>query len=657
MPISGGYMGQILAVNVTDHSISEEPLPDEETLRKFVGGTGLGLYYLRKALRRFDVRREEQQAEGIEMYPMDAWDEEAPLILMTGPLTGTDAPCSSDYTTVCINLEVSYAAGVGHSHGFWGPYLKFAGYDGIVIEGRSDRHIMLVIDEGRAEIRNADHLWGLDTRETERRVKEELGGDPEKISVACIGPGGEAMIHGGMIKNDRNHGAGKGSPGAIMGSKRLKAIAVRGTKAVPIANPSAFQEAVARWEEELADGGRQPGSATRVRRNAKELYSALGDQYVVAYKNLTDPEGGKVFAERYSQIADRWQITPKPCYNCKIPCAYDVEIGDGPFAGQTVSLSGGSQGPEGAAAMIGVQNPGVALALTDLYDALGLESSTVGCTIAMAFEAYEKGLITREDTGDLELTWGNHEAVMEMLGQMVSREGHELAGSRPDVSWLASGLGKAAFHLSKKKGRPELQQEIEQISVHVKGAGINIHDLRFFWGTLLGQIVSPAGPGWHAPAADFVAPQPDSGYSETTPGVIDTPEEAAGKAREVHHNQRSKLWHDCTGVCWFAQAPAATVSQAIGAAVGWDDLDTEEALDVGERAATTMRLIALQRDFVKRNDLEVSPRLLEPPSMGPAAGKSIAPYLKEMVEEYYRQMGWEAKNGRPTPETVTRLGL
>ena len=160
MPISGGYMGQILAVNVTDHSISEEPLPDEETLRKFVGGTGLGLYYLRRVLRRFDVRREEQQAEGIEMYPMDAWDEEAPLILMTGPLTGTDAPCSSDYTTVCINLEVPYAAGVGHSHGFWGPYLKFAGYDGIVIEGRSDRHIMLVIDEGRAEIQNADHLWG-----------------------------------------------------------------------------------------------------------------------------------------------------------------------------------------------------------------------------------------------------------------------------------------------------------------------------------------------------------------------------------------------------------------------------------------------------------------------------------------------------------------
>jgi aldehyde:ferredoxin oxidoreductase len=649
-------MGQILAINLTDHSMADEPLPSEVVLRKYVGGTGLGVYYLHEALRRETTRREEQLAEGVEAYPMDPWDEEAPLIFMTGPLTGTDAPCSANYTTVCINLEASYAAGVGHSHGFWGPYLKFAGYDGIVIEGRSDPHVMIVIDDGNVEIRNADHLWGLDTRETERQVKEEMGGDPEKVSVACIGPGGEAMIHGGMIKNDRNHGAGKGSPGAIMGSKRLKAIAVRGTKAVPIANHSAFQEAVARWEKELAEQPKS-GPFAQAGKGVNELYPALGDQYVVAYKNLTDPEGGKAFAESYSQIADRWPVTAKPCYNCKIACAYDVEIADGPFAGKTVSLSGGSQGPEGAAAMIGVQDPGVALGLTDYYDALGLESSTMGCAVAMAFEAYEKGLITKEDTGDLDLTWGNHEAVMEMLSRMVSREGHELGGSRPDVSWLASGLGKAAFHLSKKKGRPELQQEIEEISVHVKGAGISIHDLRNYWGTLLGQIVSPAGPGWHAPAADFVGPQPDSGYAEMTPGVADTEEEATAKAREVRQNQRSKLWHDCTGVCWFAQASAATASRAIGSAVGWDDLDTEEALDVGERAATAMRLISLQRDFIKRYDRVVSPRLLEAPPTGPAAGKSIGPYLRAMVDEYYREMGWEVKNGRPTPETLARLGL
>ncbi|MBI4200693.1 MAG: aldehyde ferredoxin oxidoreductase, partial [Chloroflexi bacterium] len=215
MTIRGGYAGQVLRVDLSHRAVDKEPLPEEEVLRRYVGGTGLGLYYL---LREAPPR-------------VEPTDPESPLIFMLGPLTGTPAVNSSDWATVCYNFCIPYAAGVGHGHGYWGAYLKHAGYDGILITGKSSRPLYLWIDDERVELRDASHLWGLDTRETERRIKLELG-DEEHVSVACIGPAGEAMLPGASIKADRNHGAGKGSPGAIMGSKNLKAIAVRGTGTV-----------------------------------------------------------------------------------------------------------------------------------------------------------------------------------------------------------------------------------------------------------------------------------------------------------------------------------------------------------------------------------------------------------------------------------------
>ncbi len=181
--MSGGYMGRILRADLSGRSLSVERLPGPEVLRSLVGGTGLGLYYLRQA----------------PSFGGAARGAEAPLVLMTGPLTGTLVPSSSDYTTLCYSLEAPPVAAVAHSHGFWGPYLKFAGFDGIVLEGRGGGPVYLVVDDGQMEIRDADHLWGLDTRETERLIKREMGGDPEKTSVACIGPGGEAMLPGGSL--------------------------------------------------------------------------------------------------------------------------------------------------------------------------------------------------------------------------------------------------------------------------------------------------------------------------------------------------------------------------------------------------------------------------------------------------------------------------
>lgn len=642
MSIGGGYAEKVLRVDLGRGTVATEPLPDEEVLRRYIGGTGLALYYL------------------LTETPPDARPTDAvtPLIFMTGPLAGTQAPSSSNWVVCSLHYDVPYAAGTGHGHGNWAAYLKHAGYEGIIVTGRSRRPIYLWVDDDRVELREAAHLWGKDTRETERLIKEELGGDPEQISVACIGPGGEALLYGASIKCDRNHGAGKGSPGAIMGSKRLKAVAVRGTGRVPVAHPEAFLETVAEWEGNLdpPPERRDPnmGAGFWLKDGGiTQRYTRLGEVHRVAFKNLLDPLGGQEYALRYVEGCSRWKVTPRGSYNCPIKCAYDVTITDGPYAGLVASLCGGGENTEGSAGVIGVLDPAVALAMTEHYDALGLESATVGCVLGMAFEAYSRGLITRADTGGLELTWGNHEAAVALIDQMLKREGFG--------ALLAEGLrGAAAAIATRRELDGRLQRELERIAVHVKGTGINLHDWRPFWSFLFGQFIASAGPCHQAQGADLYADQ-ELGVREPMKSPVDSRDEALAKIPYVRRSQLKKLWEDCLGVCWFACWGVRDVirlsSRAIGQAVGWDDFTPEEALTVGERVVNLMRIVYSRRGFTKNDEFDISPRLLEPPPGGRAEGKTLAPFLPDMVDEYYRQMGWDVKTGLPGPELLERLGM
>jgi aldehyde:ferredoxin oxidoreductase len=266
--IRGGYARKILRVDLGTGEIRKDDLPEEKVLRQYIGGTGLALYYLLK---------ETPAGAG-------ATDPHTPLIFMTGPLAGTAAPSSSNYVVVSLHYETPYAAGTAHSHGFWAAYLKHAGYEGIIVTGRAAAPVYLWIDDGAVQLRDAGGVWGKDTRETERRIKAELGGEPDKISVACIGP------------------AGKGSPGAIMGSKMLKAIAVRGTGTVPIAEPDSFFQTATQWERNLfvtPEGGVPPVLALVHDAGITRGYNVVGDLSMLAGKNLTDPEWGKVYGRNY----------------------------------------------------------------------------------------------------------------------------------------------------------------------------------------------------------------------------------------------------------------------------------------------------------------------------------------------------------------------
>ncbi len=639
MAIKGGYGAHILRVDLTRGTIRKEPLPSEDVLRRYVGGTGLGLYYLLKHM----------PAKG------KPTDPDAPFIMMTGPLAGTSAPSSSNWVTVCLHYSIPYAAGVGHGHGFWAAYLKHAGYEGIIFTGKSPKPVYLWIDDAKVELRDASSVWGQGTRETERLIKREHN-DDEHISVACIGTAGEALLPGASVKADRNHGAGKGSPGAIMGSKLLKAVAVRGTGKVPLAKPEPFVSTAVEWEGNVIPsdtskfaGVSPPSVGLRDGGISRGYGDRMGKRFRVASKNMTDPEWGQGFAQRYVDACARWTVVPKPSYNCKIGCAYDVHIKDGQFSGMVVSTCGGAEQHEGAAAMIGVTEPDAGLILVDLYDDIGVEAGHFGAIVGMAFEAYEKGYLTNEDTDGLELTWGNWQAAMDLIDKIVKHEGF---GAK-----LAAGLKEAPALLGREKG---LVDEFNRLPLHVKGGGINIHDWRPYWSGIFGFVMAGTGPSHQGWGVDWL-PEPQLGYSSPMPGVVDTQEEALKKVDAVRQTQFAKLFYDCLGICMFVgvgvKDSMRLSSRALAQAVGWDDFTAHEGLLCGERITNLMRLVYARRGFEKSDEFDVSHRYLEPAPAGPAKGKTMAPYLPAMVDEYYRQMGWDVTTGLPLPETLQRLAI
>jgi aldehyde:ferredoxin oxidoreductase len=599
MSIRGGYGDRLLRIDLGSGTVSKEELPVEDVLRRYVGGTGLGLYYL--------LRDAPRQAKAL--------DPDAPLIFMLGPLTGTPAINSSDWTTVCYDLCIPYAAGIGHGHGFWGAYLKHAGYQGIYLHGQSDHPVYLWIDDSVVELRDARHLWGLDTRETERRLKLELG-DEENVSVACVGPAGEAELPGAMVKADRHHGSGKGSPGAVMGSKKLKAIAVRGTRTVPLSDAAGLVEASAQWEQNLSEVSSwlQDGGITR------NYFDPWDKDLVLVAQNAEDPLWGTEFARKYVEACRRWKVTSKPSYNCKISCAYDVEITDGVFAGFIGSPCGGAESMEGAAALIGVDDPSAVVVITDFYDGLGLESGQFGDVVGAAVQAFNQGMLTREDTGDLDLTWGNWQTAMELVDQAVRGEG---LGAR-----LADVVKARPELLGREKG---VVEELRRKVLGEKRDRVK-PDYRGLWGQLTGGT----------------SESEDS--KSVAAGAEDNLEDAPGKVDTVRRRHLTRLWEDTLGICLFSSRGVKDslhlTSLCLANAVGWKDFSPEEAIAVGERVANLMRLVYAVRGFNKADELAA-----------PAGDAKDGPHLIALAEEYYRQMGWAPDTGLPTADTLRRLGV
>ncbi|MFH1032662.1 MAG: aldehyde ferredoxin oxidoreductase C-terminal domain-containing protein [Chloroflexota bacterium] len=616
--INGGYTGKILRVNLTTGKIKTEKLPDESILRKYVGCFGLGLWYLLKEL-----------PTGV-----GALEPENPLIFTNGPLIGARVPCPNNCTLTTLNGDTQFTAGRSHTHGWFGPYLKMAGYDGLIVTGASKKWVYLWIDDDKIELRDAAKFLGKDTHETEDLIKADLGvpkkaGAKGGASVAAIGPAGENLCAGASIENDKNHAFSHSGVGRIMGSKRLKAIAIRGSGEAPVSDAEKVKTIGVEWTR-LATKVRPPGPGISL-----SDYKLIKGTVGIAARNwLQNDIPG--FGDRMS----KQKLTPVPCYRCPLACAYDAEPVEGPYKGHVFTLSGGGENLEGAASIVGVgaRDPGEIWYLTDLDDRLGLESATVGCSMAVAFEAYEKGLLTTKDTDGLELKWGDIKVIETLVKRIAHREGR-----------FASMLADGPLVAAQRVGLPEA-------AVHIKGTGMNMHDWRRTWGVLLGQVIG-GGVSWPSLAADLVG-SPDAGYPQRS-----DPLDPFIKAEEVAKTGILKAWYDCQGTCdfscWSIRGSLKLASSAVAAAVGWEDFTPEEALVIGHRVLTLERIFNMAHGLTADDDIKVSPRILSPSpaDAGPAAGKSIAPYLEGWVRDYYERLGWDRRTGKPMKSTLHKLSL
>jgi aldehyde:ferredoxin oxidoreductase len=619
--VQGGYQGTIAEIDLSEQRVTERDLPDEEVLQQFVGEFPLGLRML-----------DERVEPGT-----DPLGPDNPMVFLTGPLTGIkEIPAPTNSTITTINADTGFTVGRSHSHGWFGPRLKKAGYDGIILTGVADDWTYLWIDDGEIEFRDATDLLGNDTHETDSVVAEDLGfaGDhPGEVSVAAIGPAGENECDGALIANDENHSFSHAGVGAIMGSKRLKAIAVRGTGEVPVDDRATLRDVAAEWTDSLEESDVVLGLQQAGIPNDEYEYAKANS--ITTAKNMlevpdTDHEWGQGMTDH--------DITPKPCFGCPIACSYDFEYVAGPNEGYVATTSGGGENLEGGASIAGVYDTHWVHYLTDRCDRLGFESSTIGTAIAVAIEAFEEGLIDEDDTGGLTLEWGDPELVDTLLEKAAHRD-----GTFGDV--LAKGPKRTAEWIG---------YDAPDRAVHVKGAGMNLHDWRAAWGIMLGQIVG-GGTGWPAPGADAWAAPADAGYDD-----YQEPLDWKNKPQEVVDTWPVKYWDDTHGTCWFSTwgVPGQVdySARAIAAATGWDFTE-EDAREVGERAVHFERAFNAKLGLEAADDLDVPERIVEEPPAGIGEGHAMKDHLEWMVKEVYRLNGWDEKTGKPRRDTLEGVGL
>jgi aldehyde:ferredoxin oxidoreductase len=610
----------LLDVDLTTGTITPLELP-HEFRREWVGGTGLGFRllwdHLRPGLRSTDI--------------------DCPVYVLTGPLTGTLAPQSSDWVVVTINGDLPTHLCASHAHGYFGARLRQAGWDGVILRGRSPEPTLLWIDGDVPTLIDATKWWGLPGPETDVSVREALeqGGGP--VSVAYIGPAGENLVYGSSVRAEIAYGASQGGAGIAWGAKHLKGIAVRGDRPVAVADAATISAIADRWTHALRTEPKK--TIDDMHADGLRIMPGLGARGLVPGRNFTDKEIGVRWGARLAEDLAQWKIESVGSWNCEMACHHRTECTTGPMAGVVASGYGGEVMEE-LGPNLGIEDPGVSLALNAEVDALGMGAGWVPRVIAMLMEAYEAGEISLEQTGGLELNWGNFEAVFELLQQTVAREG------------LGALVAQGIRHTARELG-------IEHRAVHMKGVGFNDHDLRAAPLLLFqSQIASGAGPTWQS------AISLGSGTSGAEPDldlVAGEPQDLTWVAEAVAKSQPKKLWEDSIGICYFATRNVTGVVEmaatSVAAATG-DALTPEDAMHFGERLTHLQRLMLLVLGFHPDDDFDIAERMLEKLDAGPAGGTGITrPELEVMRAQYYKYLGWSTDTGLPSEEVLRRYDL
>ncbi len=604
-----GYCGRVLRVDLSDGTVRDESL-DIAVAQGVIGGAGLGAYYL---------HQEVEASTG----PFDAGNL---LVFATGPYQATTFAGSAKWS-VCARSPLSNGYGESAAGANWGIALKKAGYDAIVVRGVANAPVYLHVEDGRAEIRPAEALWGKTTFETIDALRSTL--NDARLSVATIGPAGEALVRYACILADGHSAAGRTGMGAVMGSKALKAISISSKgKGPQIADPDRMKELKAAWLPNIRAGNEilvnqgTPGFMG--------ILDGLGDVPTKNWQLGHWPEGNKQLSwDEYEKI----NVRGVPCTFCPVACHREVKV-DSP---EKYRMEGA--GPEyETLGMLG-QNclvadlPAVAKA-NQLCNAYGIDTISAGSSIAFAMECYERGYLTNDMTDGLDLSWGNADTMVELVRRIGAREG------------LGKLLGEGTVRAAN-----EISPETREFAVATKGVEHPAHDPRAFFGHSLNYMTGVRGAcheRGNLMLPTFGALLPEMGISETAePHTMDGVPRLVAKYQDW-----SSFWNSVV-ICRFMGITFTDMVDGLNAATGWD-WTVEQAVASAERIFNLQRLVGVRFGHGAATDV-LPKRALQPTEEGPHAGL-VPGGLEEARSAYYEIRGWTA-NGVPTDGTIERLGL
>ena len=610
-----GYCGKILRVDLTHEVIRDEVL-DERLIKNFLGGTGLAAKIL------FD-----EVSPGI-----SAFDPANKLIFMTGLLTGTPVPAAARYGVVFKSPQ-SGGYGEATAGGKWGPELKWAGYDGIVVEGCAIRPRMLIINNKEVEIKDASYLWGKDTYQTEKRLQEELG---NKFKVASIGPAGENLVRMSSVINDMGRAAARTGPGAVMGSKKLKAIAVSGNRKPDLVDPSGVKALYKVFLQRIKE---HPSSILLSSEGTPGLFllrEAIGYGIVKNWQMDLCEFSGK---ERISgdRLNEEFLIRRESCFNCPIGCGRVTRI---ILDGNQVEV----KGPEyESMAALGSQccnsDMETLILANHLCNILGMDTISTGGIIAFAMECYERGLFPEDVLEGRKLPWGDAEVIIDLIKDIAYKRGKLGEMLSQGVKYASEALGDEAI----------------KCAVQVKGVEAAEHDPRSCQGWGLSYAVGNAGARHNEGGV-----WPEFGNVQTPLGLehkMDrTTIEGKPKALILMQDIIASVMNSL-GLCYFAYGFPNLIGYVpeFFEAVTGHKMSIKDFLLCGERSFNVKRVFNAREGLGRRDDVLPDRFLHQPLRQG--ASKGLVARAEEMLDEYYRLRGWDPVTGWPTKDKLSQLSL
>jgi len=614
--MGNGYWQKTLRVNLTTGDIRVEAI-DEKDLKAFIGGAGLGAEILRREI----------------PEKIDPLSPENLVIFATGPFQGPSVPGGAKFSIIGISPQTGTYADTA-AGADWGPAIKDAGYDILILEGKSEKPVYLHIVDDDVQIKDAAAIWGKDTVESIDTIVAETGDG--KLSIATIGPAGERMVAIACIAVDKHSFAGRCGLGAVMGSKNVKAVAVRGTKTVPVADPDKMKELIKKYQQQIHRASVKNEVRAHGTPGLCETAEGLGDMPIKYWSQDTWPEGAKKLgAPNYTEVLD---AKPWPCKYCPIGCHRQVSItspekyryeGIGPEY-ETLGLMGTN---------LLIDDPKVVTIGNDIANRMGIDTISAGAMIGFAVECFEKGWLTTDDTGGLELKWGDADTLLKMT---------ELIGLREGIGELfAAGTLAAA-----EKIHPDAVEEV----AHCKGLDFPSHDPRSCISLAPTYATGTRG------ACHFRGPCEDvemGGFYLPEVGINE------GDVKFFEQKNQSLVASKCQDLgvlcnslvlCLFmidgGDWTLTALTEVFNAITGWD-FSVEELMLTGERGFTVQRMNNL-RDGYNADDEVMPKKMNKVATEGFRAGKEIP--FDAMMREYYALRGWDS-NGAPGGETLKRLSL